>query len=105
MIMDLLKHSFTLQMEILAMVSEEIHQRAENYVQSHSDEAYEAFLSQLIDNVEKTLDTFAGPLEGLMEQFQSLRPASGKAPGFFNWNEAFETLNARIQELKNNQQA
>lgn len=103
---DLFRHAFTLQMEIVAMVAEEIQQRAESYVQSHSDEAYEAFLNQLIDGVEKTVDLVAVPVETVMQQLQGLRPQSEGSPSLvLNWNEALETLQARIQSLRKNIQA
>lgn len=99
---DLVRHSLTLNMEIVAMVAEEVQQRAEAYVQSHSDEAYETFLNQIIDGVEKTVDLVAAPIETVVQQLQGLRPESNVS---LNWNEALETLQNRIQELRKNLQA
>ena len=106
MLPDFIRHTFTLQMEILSMVAEEIQQQAESYVQSHSDEAYEAYLNNIIDSVEKTVDFFAGPAEVVMQSLKSFQPTSDTPPGLpINWNEALSTLNARIQDIKNNLQA
>ncbi|HEY9839387.1 MAG TPA: hypothetical protein V6D23_02945 [Candidatus Obscuribacterales bacterium] len=106
MLPDLIRHAFTLQMEIVAMVAEEIQQRAESYVQTHSDEAYEAFLNQIIDGVEKTIDLVAAPVEAVMQQIQGLRPQTDPPSGLtLNWNEALETLQSRIQDLRKNLQA
>lgn len=103
---DLFRHAFTLQMEIVAMVAEEVQQRAEAFVQKHSDEAYEAFLNQLIDGVEKTVDLVAVPVETVMQQLQGLRPDGDQASSLsLNWNEALETLQSRIQSLRKNIQA
>lgn len=101
MLPDLIRHSLTLQMEIVAMVAEEVQQRAESYVQKHSDEAYEAFLNQIIDGVEKTVDFVAAPVEAVMQQVQGLRPNQDNS-AVLNWNEALETLQARIQDLRRN---
>ncbi|MGV3522935.1 MAG: hypothetical protein ACO1RX_01850 [Candidatus Sericytochromatia bacterium] len=107
MLFDLIRHSFTLQMEIVAMVAEEVQHRADSYVQNHSDESYEAYLNQIINGVEKTVDTLAAPIEALSKNLQALRP-NGEAlpnPLGLNWNEALETLQSRIQELKGNLRA
>lgn len=106
MLPDFIRHGFTLQMEILSMLAEEVQQQAESYVQSHSDEAYENYLNTIIDNVEKTVDLFAGPAEFVMQTLQSLQPTSDSPPGIpINWNDALNTLNTRIQDIKNNLQA
>lgn len=104
MLIDLIRHSITLQMEIVSMVAEEVQQRAETYVQTHSDEAYEAFLNQVIGNIEKSVDFVAAPVETLMQVLNSLNPATQATPlsGKVNWNEALNELNQRIQDLKKN---
>lgn len=106
MLPDLFRHALTLNMEIVAMVAEEIQTRAESYVQTHSDEAYETFLNQIIDGVEKTVDLVAAPVETVMQQLQGLRPNSETPSQLtLNWNEALSTLQGRIQDLRKNLQA
>ena len=100
----LFQHALTLQMEIVSMIAEEIQQQAESYVRTHGGEEYERFLNDLIANLEKSVDFIATPFEQIMEQMNTLRPASGTAPAI-NWSRAVNTLNSRIQELKNNLQA
>lgn len=68
-----LKYALTLQAELLAMVAEEIHHKAEDFVRENSDEGYEAYLSQLVDNIERTVDTFATPLEPLIHTVNKLQ--------------------------------
>ncbi|MBF2054505.1 MAG: hypothetical protein IGS03_13750 [Candidatus Sericytochromatia bacterium] len=103
MLPDFIRHPLTLNMEIVAMVAEEIQQRAEYFVQTHSDEAYEAYLNQMINQIEKTVDTLATPFEQVMKMVQDLRPEhSSNSPLNLNWQDAFQTLNSRIQELKKN---
>ena len=104
MLPDLIRHSLTLQVEIIAMVSEEIQQRAESYVQSHSDEAYERYLNQIIDNVEKTVDFVSAPIEQWIQYSKKLQ-SDNTNPLSLNWNDGLETLNNRIQELKSNLRA
>lgn len=106
MLPDLFRHALTLNMEIVAMVAEEVQTRAESYVQAHSNEAYEAFLNQIIDGVEKTVDLVAAPVETVMQQLQGLRPdPETPSPLTQNWNEALNTLQSRIQDLRKNIQA
>jgi len=103
MLASFFRHTFTLQMEIVAMVAEEIQQRAESYVQNHSDETYEAYLNDMINQVEKTVDLVAAPFENLMQSLNQLQSKTHPLPNLgLNWNEAFETLQARIQDLKKN---
>ena len=109
MLPNLIRHSIILQMELVSMVAEEIQQRAEAYVQSNSDEAYEAFLNQMIGNIEKTVDLMALPIENLGQFLNNLYPASENSAGFpaspINWNDAKQELQKRIQDLKKNLQA
>lgn len=103
MLPNFIRHTLTLNMEIVAMVAEEIQQRAEYFVQTHSDEDYEAYLNQMINQIEKTVDTVAAPFEQVMKVLQDLRPEhSSASPLNLNWQDAFQTLNSRIQELKKN---
>lgn len=103
MLPNFIRHTLTLNMEIVAMVAEEIQQRAEYYVQTHSDEEYEAYLNQMISQIEKTVDTVAAPFEQIIKTLQGVRPESSQSsPLSLNWQEAFQTLNSRIQELKKN---
>ncbi len=104
MLPDIIRHGLTLQVEIIAMVSEEIQQRAESYVQEHSDESYERYLNQIIDNVEKTVDFVSAPIEQWIQYSKKLQENTNN-PLSLNWNEGLETLNTRIQELKNNLRA
>lgn len=101
---DLIRHSFTLQVEIIAMVSEEIQQRAESYVQKHSDESYERYLNQIINNLEKTVDVVSAPIEQWIDYSKKLQ-GNNQNPLGLNWSDALDTLNARIQELKRNLKA
>ncbi|PIQ24321.1 hypothetical protein COW36_24015 [bacterium (Candidatus Blackallbacteria) CG17_big_fil_post_rev_8_21_14_2_50_48_46] len=73
MVPKFFKYALTLQAELLAMVSEEIHNKAEDFVRQNSDEGYEAYLSQLVDNIEKTVDTLATPLEPLIKTVNKLQ--------------------------------
>lgn len=104
MLPDFIRHSLTLQVEIIAMVSEEIQQRAESYVQTHSDESYERYLNQIINQLEKTVDVVSAPVEQWIQYSKKLQ-ASSPNPLGLNWNDALDTLNTRIQELKRNLKA
>lgn len=104
MLPDIIRHSLTLQVEIIAMVSEEIQQRAESYVQANSDESYERYLNQIINNLEKTVDVVSAPLEQWISYSKKLQSSSTNPLGL-NWNDALDTLNARIQEVKRNLKA
>ncbi len=104
MLPDFIRHSLTLQVEIIAMVSEEIQQRAESYVQANSDESYERYLNQIINQLEKTVDVVSAPVEQWIQYSKKLQ-ASSHNPLGLNWNDALDTLNARIQELKRNLKA
>lgn len=97
LITDLIKHSITLNMEIVSMIAEEVQQKAESYVKANTDEAYETFLNQLINGVEKTVDMVATPVEAIVQQVQGLNPNSDVTQ---NWNDALKTLHTRIQDLK-----
>jgi len=109
MLHNLIRHSIILQMELVSMVAEEVQQRAEAYVQKNSDEAYEAFLNQMIANLEKTVDLVALPIENLGELFNKLNPVAQDSENFpaspINWTDAKQELQKRIQDLKKNLQA
>jgi hypothetical protein len=78
MLTDLLKYGLTLQAEIVAMVAEEVHHRAEDFVRKNADEGYEAYLNSLVGNLEKTVDTLAKPVDTALNGFYQM---TGAAPG------------------------
>ena len=73
MLTDLLKYGLTLQAEIVAMVAEEVHHRAEDFVRKNADEGYEAYLNSLVGNLEKTVDTLAKPVDTALNGFYQNR--------------------------------
>jgi non-homologous end joining protein Ku len=73
MVPNFLKYALTLQAELLSMVAEEIHHKAEDFVRQNSDDGYEAYLAQLVDNIERTVDTLATPFEPVIQGMNKLQ--------------------------------
>lgn len=93
------KYALTLQAELLAMIAEEIQHKAEDFVRQNSDEGYEAYLNQLVDNIERTVDTIATPLEPLIHSIQQLqRDLNLGSP--VNLSETLDRLIAHLRNLK-----
>jgi hypothetical protein len=95
-----LKYAMTLQAELLAMIAEEIHHQAEDFVRKNSDEGYEAYLGQLVDNIERTVDTLTTPLDPLIQTANKLQQDLNLNTPPISLSDTLDRLTEHVRNLR-----